>query len=239
MASTTTICCAGLKRALPGALAAGLAVFVMAACETQSAGGVHMSDHDYRQRHPILIAEDPEVLDIPVGMKAGELSPQIARAIHGFVADYRRNGTGALTIQVPSASANETAAASAAQAARRIVLRAGVPPSHLRVSPYHFGDLGEVAPLRLSFLKIKAVAPQCGLWPEDTTADPENRNYFNFGCANQANTAAMIADPGDLVAPRPMDPPSGARRAKVITDYSQGNDTKSSTELLSGNVSGF
>lgn len=238
MASTTTIRGAGLKRTLPGALAAGLAALLAAACETQSAG-VHMSDHDYRQRHPILIAEEPEVLDIPVGMKAGELSPQIARAIHGFVADYRRNGTGALTIQVPSASANETAAASAAHAARLIVLQAGVPPSHLRVAPFHFGDLGAVAPLRLSFLKIKAVAPQCGLWPEDVTPDASNGNYFNFGCANQANTAAMIADPGDLVAPRPMDPPSGARRAKVITDYAQGNDTKSNTELLSGNVSGF
>jgi pilus assembly protein CpaD len=238
MAFTNTICGAGLKRTLPGALAAGLAAFLAAACETHNAG-VHVSDHDYRQRHPIMIAEDPEVLDIPVGMKAGGLSPQIARAIHGFVADYRRSGTGAITIQVPSASANETAAANAAQAARGIVLRAGVPPSHLRIAPYHFGDFGGVAPLRLSFLKIKAVAPQCGLWPEDATADADNRNYFNFGCANQANTAAMLADPGDIVAPRPMDPPSGARRARVIEQYSRGEETRSKTELPANNFSGF
>lgn len=227
-----------LKRALPGTLAALLAAALAAACETRNTA-VHMSDHDYRQRHPILIAEDPEVLDIEVGMKAGELSPPIARAIRGFVADWRRNGTGAVTIQVPSASANETAAAEAAHAARRILLQAGVPPSHLRVAPYHFGDLGGTAPLRLSFLKLKAVAPQCGLWPEDTSTEPQNRNYFNFGCANQANTAAMVADPGDFVAPRALDPANGARRAKVVTDYSQGRDTKSDTTLIGNNVSGF
>jgi pilus assembly protein CpaD len=238
MASTTTIRAPGFRRVLPGTLAAAMAALLAAACETHT-GAVHVSDHDYRQRHPILIAEDPEVLDIPVGMKAGELSPQIAQAIYGFVADYRRNGTGALTIQVPSASANETAAASAAHDARRILLRAGVPPSHLRVAPYHFGDFGAVAPLRLSFLKIKAVAPQCGLWPEDTTANGDNSNYFNFGCANQANTAAMIADPGDLVAPRAMDPPSGARRATVIEKYSKGEDTRSQTELLGNSIGGF
>ncbi|HEX2255805.1 MAG TPA: CpaD family pilus assembly protein, partial [Afifellaceae bacterium] len=151
----------------------------------------------------------------------------------------RRNGTGALTIQVPTASANEVAAADAAHAARRIALHAGVPVSHLRMAPYHFGDLGGVAPLRLSFLKIKAVAPQCGLWPEDTGPDSHNRNYFNFGCANQANTAAMVADPGDFVAPRTLDPANGARRAKVITDYQKGEETRSSTELLGGNISGF
>jgi len=227
-----------LRRGLPGALAALIAAGLAAACETRNSA-VSLADHDYRQRHPIMVAEDPEVLDIPVGMKASELSPEIARAIRVFAADWARNGTGALTIQVPSASANETAAADAAHAAQRILVQAGVPASHLRMAPYHFGDLGGVAPLRLSFLKIKAVAPQCGLWPEDTTADPQNRNYFNFGCANQANTAAMVADPGDFVAPRPLDPANGARRAKVITDYSQGRDTKSATELIGNNVSGF
>jgi pilus assembly protein CpaD len=226
------------SRALPGAVAAILAAVLAAACETPGTA-VHISDHDYRQRHPIMIAEDPEVLDIPVGMKAGELSPQVARAIRGFVADYRRNGTGALTIQVPSASANETAAADAAHHARRILLQAGVPPSHLRLAPYHFGDLGGMAPLRLSFLKLKAVAPQCGLWPEDSVADARNRNYFNFGCANQANTAAMVADPGDFVAPRALHPASGARAARVVEQYQRGEETRSQTQLLGNNVSGF
>jgi pilus assembly protein CpaD len=238
MALTPPTRSAGLRRGLPGALAAILVAAVAAGCQTRNTA-VHLADHDYRQRHPIMIAEDPEVLDIPVGMKAGELSPQIARAIRGFVADWRRNSTGALTIQVPTASANEVAAADAAHAARRIALQAGVPVSHLRMAPYHFGDLGGVAPLRLSFLKIKAVAPQCGLWPDDTAADPHNRNYFNFGCANQANTAAMVADPGDFVAPRALDPANGARRAKVITDYQKGQETRSNTELLGSNISGF
>jgi type IV pilus biogenesis protein CpaD/CtpE len=42
----------------------------------------------------------------------------------------------------------------------------------------------------------------------------------------------MVANPADLVAPQPMSPASGARRAKVITDYSDGAETKSDTTLI-------
>ena len=196
MALDTPIRKAGTRRASPGALAALLAALLAAACETPGTV-VHMADYDYRQRHPIMIAEDPEVLDIPVGMKAGELSPQIARAIRGFAADWRRNGTGAVTIQVPSASANEVAAAEAAHHARHILLRSGVPASHIRVAPYHYGDFGGVAPIIATAtergMPLRAV-PGCLLIPPMNATPPRREVQQRRGHIGQRHAQAHFRE---------------------------------------------
>ena len=64
---------------------------------------------------------------MPVGMNGPALSPQIETAIRNYVGDYRENGTGSITIQVPTASANEVAAASTGHAIHYALVRAGVP----------------------------------------------------------------------------------------------------------------
>jgi pilus assembly protein CpaD len=47
----------------------------------------------------------------------------------------------------------------------------------------------------------------------------------NFGCANQHNLAAMIADPRDLIQPREMGDGNAARRTAVIGHYERGEVT--------------
>ena len=55
-----------------------------------------------------------------------------------------------------------------------------------------------MAAIRLNYPKISAVAGPCGLWPEDLGPSIhnkcyfENKDYYNFGCANQRNLAAMV-----------------------------------------------
>ena len=46
--------------------------------------------------------------------------------------------------------------------------------------------------------------------------------YWNLGCATQANLAAAVANPEDLVQPRAETPPLAARRQKVIDQYRKG-----------------
>ncbi len=213
---------------------AALATLALAAagCGTVATSDVSMPDYDYRLRHPIMISEEPEVLDIPVGMNGPAFSPQIETAVRNYVAGYQVDGTGAITIQVPTASANQVAATSTGQAVHYALVRAGVPHAQIVVAPYYVGDHAKPASLRLSYLRVKAVTPTCGLWPEVSPNTLRNSSYHNFGCANQQNLAAMVANPADLVAPQPMSPASGARRAKVITDYSDGAETKSDTTLI-------
>lgn len=210
-------------------LAAGMMVAagLLAGCQQTASTEVALYDQDYTRRHPILVSEEPQVLDIAVGMRVTKLSPEIQRRMRSFVVDYRRTGTGSITIQVPSGSANEIAAVSAGRSAGQTLRKLGVPAGRIRVAPYQVDDAGKAAPVRLAFLKLKAHAPECGIWPEDLTRTATDRNYYNFGCAQQQNLAAMIENPADLVRPRDMTAADGAQRARVIDEYRAGQDSSS------------
>ena len=61
------------------------------------------------------------------------------------------------------------------------------------------------------------------------TWDPEhyeNRQYWNFGCAQQRNLAAMVENPDDLVEPRPEVPSYTGRRTTVLEKYRRGETTQ-------------
>jgi pilus assembly protein CpaD len=226
-----------LRRQLQRTLVGGAALLALAAaagCATSTPATP--VDYDYRVRHPIMISEEPEVLDLRVGMNGPALSPEIETAIRNYVDEYRVHGTGAISIQAPVASANEIAASSTGRAVHYALVRAGVPQNLIQVVPYHVGDHSKVASLRLSYLRVKAVAPRCGVWPDASTANFRNAQMHNFGCASQQNLAAMVANPADLVWPQPMTPANGARRANVISDYQQGLDPKSDTTLIDSEI---
>lgn len=223
-----------IRGLLCGAALTALAV-LSAGCTTVTPP-VNVADHDYRERHPIMLSEEPEVFDMRVGMNGPALSPELEVALRDYVRDYRSNGTGGITIQVPTGSANEVAAGKTGHAVHYALVRAGVPQSHISVAPYHVGDHAKVASLRVSYLRVKAVTPRCGVWPEASPNDFENSQLHNFGCAAQQNLAAMVANPADLVRPQPLDPANGARRSKVIANYGAGEDTKSNVELIASDI---
>ena len=87
------------------------------------------------------------------------------------------------------------------------------------------------APIRLSFARLKAEVPhECGQWPDDLgitnniKSRVENRNYWNFGCAYQANLAAQVADPVDLVRARQEGRIDTVKRMGAIDKIRQGKD---------------
>lgn len=174
---------------------------------------------DYRTRHPITVGEAEKVIDIPVAAGDTGLSKGQSEVIAGFVAEYRRASSGIIQIVTPRGSANEGAAASAASATRKLMVRMGVPAQ--KILQAHFpAEFGESAPIRLTYVAIAAKAGPCGEWPADMTLNTfENKNYYNFGCSSQANLAAQIANPNDLLGPRRMTPPDSAQRGAVIDRY--------------------
>jgi pilus assembly protein CpaD len=86
------------------------------------------------------------------------------------------------------------------------------------------------SPIRLSFQRLQAkVADRCGLWPQDLGVSDaafnlKNEPYWNYGCSVQANVAAQVADPVDLVRGRPETPPDTARRMQNIDKIRSGAD---------------
>jgi pilus assembly protein CpaD len=73
------------------------------------------------------------------------------------------------------------------------------------------------------------VTSQCGLWPRDLgVSDPgyslSNEPSWNLGCATQANVAAQVADPIDLVRGRPEGRIDTVRRTQDIGKLREGKD---------------
>lgn len=222
---------------LSGAALVAMAAF-SAGCSTTATSDVDPSDYDYRLRHPIMISEEPEVMDMRVGMNGPAISPEIETAIRDYVGEYRADGTGSITIQVPTGSANEAAAASTGRAVHYALVRSGVARGQIQVAPYEVGDYAKIAPLRLSYLRVKAVVPRCGIWPDANQGSYLNKDFYNFGCAQQQNLAAMVANPADFMKPKPMGPADGYRRADVISKYRRGEDPQTNIMLISSGIGG-
>jgi len=137
-------------------------------------------------------------------------------------------GTGVINVDVPVDTPNARAAADSAREIQATLGVAGVPPRAVALRPYHPENPKHLAAIRVSYPRMKADAGPCGLWPEDlgpSIHNPgyfDNKQYYNFGCAYQRNMAAMVANPSDLVQPRPETPAYTERRREGFEKYRQG-----------------
>ncbi|SHJ78773.1 pilus assembly protein CpaD [Bradyrhizobium lablabi] len=186
---------------------------------------------DYRLRHPIAIEEANQSIVIFVGQGRGGLTATQRTDVTGLARTWVREGTGAITADVPVDTPNARAASSAFREAKSLLEASGVPAHGIVVRHYHPDDIRTLPTIRLSYPRIAAVAGPCGVWPEDlgpSIYDPgysKNREYHNFGCAYQRNMAAMIDNPSDLVQPRPETPPYTMRRTEGFEHYRKGEPT--------------
>jgi len=206
---------AAIGAVLIGALA-------LSACKSQTLHTGSIAQDGYRTRHPIIITEAPETLDIPVGTATRSLSPALSDKIQAFAADARRRGDGGIEILVPSGSANETAAMYVARQVRGAVARAGIGDAQVVAHSYAVDDPDALAPVRISYLRMKAVVDRCGVWRDNIAHDFDNRGYDEFGCATQSNLAVMVADPTDLLYPRATRPGDPMRRDTVYEKFRKG-----------------
>ena len=175
--------------------------------------------------HTITVAQSGERLEIPVIGQDGVLAADNLTMIDNFGREYRDIGHGPLIVSTPAGAGDADAAARIAQAARLQLADGGVPYAAISGSTYDASGR-DTAPVVLSFTHYTAEAPSCApVWTEDLAHSPSNRPPPNFGCFMNANLAAMIADPSDLVDPRALEPRDGARRAVVMDKYRQGQPT--------------
>jgi pilus assembly protein CpaD len=206
-----------------------LAAAALVGCRASEETGAHVAGWtlvDASQRHPILVSQQPATLTIRVPSGAAGLSSGQVDQVADFLGRYRRvdSGNSKLVIAVPSGSPNEAAAMRAAANLREMIREFGFSESTVAMQPYG-GGRDPSAPIRLAYLRYVAEAPECGNWPTNLAFEPRALAYPNFGCAQQHNLAAQIANPADLLGPRTMAPPDAERRALVIDRYRQGKTT--------------
>ena len=174
---------------------------------------------DYRNRHPIVVAENEVTEDIPVSANMKALSFRDENVVHKFASRFRRAKARHMQLMLPSQSPNEVAARKIASIITSKLISKGIMPGQISRTSYHAAGHSSVAPIRLSFVALSAEVGECGRWNENIAGMETNRNYQNFGCASQNNLAKMIANPADLVGPRGESSIDAERRNNVITNW--------------------
>jgi pilus assembly protein CpaD len=211
--------------------AAILAAAALTGCATYHAA-VAVDDYpeDVRLRHPISIREGFGKLELFVGVNRGALTPAQQVDVVAFAHTWRGESSGGVLIDIPSGTPNAHAAHEAANEVRAILAAAGVSPSVIATRQYRPVTPMKFATLRLSYPKMIAESGPCGMFPKDLGPslqgiDPTNHSYWNFGCSQQHNLAALVENPADLVQPRGESPAYAARRSVMLDKYRKGEPT--------------
>jgi pilus assembly protein CpaD len=183
------------------------------------------------ERFPIEYAKGPIVLEVQTA--AGSLQPEQVNAVAGFARQSMSGGLTPVTIRRPAGGG---ASARVAEEVAGFMLQQGLPRSMIRMGTY---PAPANAPLQLSYVKAYAHTKPCGDWSKDATDSSSNEPMPNFGCAVQANIAAMLANPEDLTGSRARSPGIASVNAiqatKVATGASQSYASSgSSTSTTSG-----
>jgi pilus assembly protein CpaD len=205
---------------------AAAAAGALSSCGVDYASSASVFPGDFQRRHPIVVASAPTSLD--VFAVDGALDQRTAANIHAFAQRYRHYGSGDIAILAPTGI---TASSKAVHEVRKALAAAGA-NHEIIFGTYASPDKDAAAPIRLSFIGVKAIVPTtCGQWPEDLASGSsvegwKNEAYSNFGCATQSVIAAQVDDPRDFVTPRALGPSDVAMRTRAIEAVRDGQDPR-------------
>ena len=131
---------------------------------------------------------------------------------------------GPVTITAPAGSRNDLYAQETVAEIREALHATGVDYTAMTGATYRAGAGGDII---VSYTGYVASPSTCGLWDDEFELRSRNLKSKNFGCAQQNNLAAMIADPRDLVAPGDLAPTDSARQSVVRDGFVAGEATSS------------
>ena len=179
------------------------------------------------------IKVSPHDDQIMLAPHAGGLSPAQMAALSDLADRWRDQGEAMIHIQSPKRGGEE--AYRSVAAIQDALYAVGVTADKVDVVDYDPGARPG-APVIVGFLRYDATGPECGRKWTDFSHSKTNDVNDNFGCATTANVAAMIADPGDLLAPRQSTPGDAARRTTVLSKYRAGDTTASVKDAQASGV---
>jgi pilus assembly protein CpaD len=224
-----------------GIVFSALLTFALAGCEHMSSPWDTVNADmpaNYQARHPIELATSTASTTINISPGGGIGVVEREQAI-SFGQAFRSDGEGTLAIGIPVGSFNERQAAGAARDVRQALVAAGISAKALVYRPYKAGAGAASPPLLLSYRRLRTNVPtSCGV-VDNLDIDSHNMETQDFGCSTQNNFAAMLANPNDLVTPRPMDNASAARRAATLDLFNKnGNKALTGGSSTAGSASG-
>lgn len=157
----------------------------------------------YNDIYPIQV--QPGTVTLEVDATQSVLTAEQENAVKAF-------GSRAVSVQPHTIFLNHPGTLEGGATAARIsqlLAASGVPVSTIRAQ----ASSGSYAVL--TYRSPVAVAHPCGEWTRNAVSGQSNVPPPDFGCTTQANLAAMIANPTDLVVPRAM--PMRTARSTILT----------------------
>lgn len=209
------------------ALAPAIALLGLTACQHQMSGGVddvYMPQMHY-ERHPIEVAKGTVKLEVPT--RSASLTTSEQDAIRRLAQQVNDTGASIIYVQRPAGAMVGNAVAGRVG---QIMESEGVAAHRIKHVSYKGASH---SPVIVSFSRKFAVTKECGDWSDNLSETYSNQNYANFGCAQQHNLAAQVANPSDFETPRTSTSASATRRAEVFDKYIRGEDTNSATAAQS------
>lgn len=213
-------------RTLRPILVLAAAATVLAACAGGPADGGGVPPPTPTGRYSLQV--EPGVDRIALAVHETGVSPNQEAALAQLVSRFTVEGAPAIVVEAPAG--NDPVSSEMAWKIRSALVAAGAPEGRIQVVSYSAPD--PRAPVLAGFETVRAVVPQCGTRWGSLTRTANNAGHVNFGCAVNANLAAQIANPRDIIQPRDMTPASAGRRSVVFDNYRNGRATAAAQEEL-------
>ena len=180
-----------------------------------SLGGCNMRDQMY-DSHRGYIPENPdetypiEVVDgaarITLPVRQGRLSAEDEEKLKRFASEAAGIPS-TVIVSRPKGSVNAELVAARATV---LLKQFGVAPQRIR----HVVRKSRKGGVVISYKRKFAVTRECGDWSKPVTVTGDNRPYRNFGCAQQHNLAATVANPEDFENPPALSPSLADRNSR-------------------------
>ena len=166
------------------------------------------------ERHPITVDQQTVSMTVPVDPTLQGLPRNIHAELNAFLTAYRTRGHGPITVTAPSGSRRDRDAHQTAADVRQSLNDLGLAYADMQGATYRTTDAEPV--VIVSFTRYVASAPVCGVYSGEVMSRWRNLAAPNFGCADQHNLAAMVADPRDLSRMTPSAPSNGTAAAAAV-----------------------
>ncbi|MBV9548400.1 MAG: CpaD family pilus assembly protein [Alphaproteobacteria bacterium] len=196
---------------------AAAALLLLSSCATTPDKHPEMMMADGAANHPITV--EPSYRALKLGWSPAGLTQPEQVQFDAFVSDYLAHGNGSIAVSVPATMGGQNAALWFAGRINDM----GVGRDKILIASHD--TAGDDMRVEVNYVSYQAHTDACGDWSDDLAFTLMNTTPKNFGCSVQQNIAAMVADPRDLLGPRPLGESDAARRATVLSNYEQGKVT--------------
>jgi len=199
-------------------LSCGAIVLSFVACATPE-----KSSPPQYLKNKIQVTESVERLELYSRPEGMSLSARDQDALGEFLSLYGQFGDGPLYMNVPnqrSAGISQTT-----HMVQNMLGQVGLAGAPVQQGQYQARP-NQPAPVVLSYRRLKTVARDCSI-NHLITGTYSNQTHETFGCSANANLAAMIEDPRQLIHPHALAPSDMRRRQTVYDKYIRGENPAS------------